>query len=189
MEIGGEMSEIPCLRKVKADENDLAISTDRGTPRRPKIKSGLLFKLIISIGLLAIICTIAIPDPKDQLKKDIHKIENASSDRISASELASLLNGKNQDMISQTQISEKEIEGKIVEWKLEIMVVASLPDHYKVLTKPTSTHPGTLLTLYPQNNQQINYIANLQPGTEIKIKGKILGILQGRIKINPAILI
>ena len=184
------MSEILCLRKGKTDENGLTISTDRGTPRRPKIKSGLLFKLIITIGLLAIICTIAIPNlnPKDQLKKDIHKIAKASSDRISASELASLLNRKNQNMISQTQISEKEIEGKIVEWKLEIMVVASLPDHYKVLTKLTSTHPEALLTLYPQNNQQIKYIANLQPGTEIKIKGKITGILQGRIKINPAIL-
>ena len=183
------MPEIPGLSKGKTDNNELAFSTDRDTPRRPENKSGLLFKLIIGMGILAIICTIAIPNPKYQLKKDIRNIANASSDRISASELASLLNGQNQDMISQTQISEKEIEGKIVEWELEIMIVASLPDHYKILTKPNSAYPGTLLTLYPQNNQQKKDIANLQPGTEIKIKGKITGILQGRIKINPAILI
>ena len=182
------MSEKSYLKKWEAHENDLAIPADRSTPGKSKINSGFLFKLIIGIGLIAIICTFAIPNPKDQLKNEIHKIANASSDLINASELASLLNNQNQDMISQTQISEKEIEGKIVEWELEILVVASLPDHYKILTKPTSNHPGTLLTLYPQNNQQINYIANVQPGIEIKIKGKITGILQGRIKINPAIL-
>jgi len=76
----------------------------------------------------------AIPNPKNQLKNDIHKIANVSPDRISASELATLLNSQNQDMISHSQISEKEIEGKIVEWELEIMVVASLFEHYhKVL--------------------------------------------------------
>ena len=182
------MSEKSYLKKWKPHDNDLAIPTDRGTPRKSKSNSGFLFKLIIGIGLIAIICTFAIPNPKGQLKNEIHKIANASSDLINSSELASLLNNQKQDMISQTQISEKEIEGKIVEWELEIMVVTSLPDHYKILTKPTSNHPGTLLTLYPLNNQQINYIANVQPGTEIKIKGKITGILQGRIKINPAIL-
>ena len=173
---------------MKAHDNDLAVSTDIDSPRSQKSKSGIFFKLFIGVGLLAIICTVAIPNPKDQIKNEIHKIANASSDRISASELASLLNSQNRNMISQMQISEKEIEGKIVEWNLEIMVVASLPDHFKILTKPTSTHPGTLLTLYPQNSPQMKYIANVQPGAEIKIKGKITGIRQGRIKINPAIL-
>ena len=183
------MSEKSYLRVRKAHSTDGSISKDADTPRSPKNKSGLIFRLIIGIGILAIICTFAIPDPKDQLKKEIHKVANASPDWISANELASLLNHQNQDMISQTQNSEEEIDGKIVEWELEILVVAILPDHYKILTKPTSTHPGTLLTLYPQNSQQKNYIANVQPGTQIKIKGKIAGILQGRIQINPAILL
>jgi len=186
--IGGNMSEKLCLRKWKTSDNDLARAIDEKTPGRAKIKSGLLFKLIIGIGLLAILCTFAIPNPKAQLKKEIHKIANASPDRIGAGELASLLNSQNQDMISQTQISKKELDGKIVEWELEILVVAILPDHFKILTKPTSTHPGTLLTVYPQNSQQKKYMANVQSGTEIKIKKKIAGILQGRIKINPAIL-
>ena len=182
------MSEKSYLKKWKNHDNDLAVSTNIQSPHSHKSKSGILFKLFIGVGLLAIICTVAIPNPKDQLKDEIRKIANASSDIISASELASLLNSHNQDMISQTQINEKEIEGKIVEWKLEVLVVASLPDHYKILTKPTSTHPGTLLTLYPQNSNQIKYIANAKPGTEIKIKGKISGIRQGRVKINPAII-
>ena len=189
LEIGGNMSEKSNSKNWKARDNKHAISTDRNLPRSSKIKSGLFFKLIIGVGLLAIVCTLAIPNPKNHLKNEIQKITNASTDRINASELASLLNNQNQDMISQTQISDKEIKGKIVEWELEIMVVANLPDHYKILTRPTSTHPGTLLTVYPQNSQQIKYIANAHPGTEIKIKGKIAGVLQGRIKINPAILL
>ena len=183
------MSEKSHLKKWKTHGNELAVSADMDAPHRQKSKSGLLLKLSIGVGLLAIIFTVAIPNPKDQIKDEIHKMATASSDLINANELASLLNSKNQDMISQTQITEKEIEGKIVEWKLEIMVVASLPDHFKILTKPTSTHPGTLLTLYPQNSEQMKYVSNLTPGNEIKIKGKISGIRQGRVKINPAILI
>ena len=183
------MSEKSFLSASKAHGNEGSKSKVGDTSRSPKNKSELIFKLIIGIGILAIICTFAIPNPKDQLKKEIHKIADTSPDWISASDLASLLNHQNQDMISQTQINEKKIDGKIVEWELEILVVAILPDHYKILTKPSPTHPGTLLTLYPQNSQQKNYLSNVQSGSEIKIKGRITGILQGRIKINPAILI
>lgn len=183
------MSEKSYLRSRNAHSNEGPLANDNDTLRSPKIKSELLFKLIIGIGILAMLCTYAIPNPKDQLKKEIHKVAKASPDLIRASGLASLLNHQNQDMISQTQISEKEIYGKIVEWDLEILVVAILPDHYKILTKPTSRHPGTLLTLYPKNSQQKKYIDSVQPGAQIKIKGKIAGILQGRIKINPAILL
>ncbi len=183
------MSERSHLKKWKKCDNDIARSNDEGFPRGQKIRSGSFFKLTIGVGLLAIICTFAIPNPKDQIKNDIQKIAGASLDEISASELAILLNNQNTEISNQAEINEKEIQGKIVEWELEILVVASLPDHYKILTKPTSKYPGTLLTLYPQNNQQMTYIDTVQPGTRIKIKGKIAGIIQGRIIINPALLL
>jgi len=183
------MSARPYLRKWKACDNDLSRSTDEDSPRGQKIKSGLFFKLTIGMGILAIICTFAIPNPKDHLKNDIQKITNASLDQVNATELATILNNQNANMSNQEEIKEKEIKGKIIEWDLEILVVAKLSDHYKILTKPTSYYPGTLLTLYPQNNQQMAYIENVKSGTRIKIKGKIAGILQGRIKINPALLI
>jgi len=183
------MSEISYLKKGKKCDNDLAKSTEKGSNRGQEIKFGLFFKLTIGIGLLAIICTFAIPNPKDQIKNDIHKIANAPLDKISASELAIILNNQSADMSNQAEVKEKEIKGKIVEWDLEILVVANLPDHFKILTKPTFNYPGTLLTLYPQNNQQMTYLENVKPGTRIKIKGKIAGILQGRIKINPALII
>lgn len=185
---GGIMFERTYSRKCETSDNDHVGPTDGGSHRGQKIKSGIFFKLIIGLGFLAIICTFAIPNPKDHIKRDIQKISSASLDQINATELAIILNNRNTDISNQAEIKEKEIQGKIVEWELEILVVASLPDHYKILTKPTSKYPGTLLTLFPQNRQQMTYINNVKPGTRIKIKGKIAGILQGRIKINPALL-
>ncbi len=182
------MSERSHLRNWKKCDNDLARSNDAGFSSGQKIRSGLFFKLTIGMGVLAIIGTLAIPTLKKQ-PNDFQKIITAPIDQINPTELATILNNQNEDMNHQAQISEKEIDGKIVEWELEILVVASLPDHYKILTKPTSKYPGTLLTLYPQNNQQMTYIDTIQPGTRIKIKGKIAGILQGRVIINPSLLL
>ena len=39
------------------------------------------------------------------------------------------------------------------------------------------------------NNQQKKYLETIKPGNRIKVKGKISGIQQGRIKIDPAIII
>ena len=182
------MSEKSYSRDGKTGDNDLGKSTDEDSYRGQKIRSGLFFKLTIGIGFLAIICTLAIPHPKDQIKQNIQKIATASLDQINATELAMILNNQNADMTNQSQTGDIEINGKIVEWELEILVVASLQDHYKILTMPTAKYPGTLLTLYPQNNQQMTYMETVQPGTRIKIKGKIEGIVQGRIIINPALL-
>lgn len=154
-----------------------------------KPKSGLFFKLTLGMGLLAIIGTVAIPIQENQLT-DIEKIATAALDQINTSELAIICNNqKNDDRDNRAKIKEKEIQGKIVEWELEVLIVASLPDHYRILTKPTSNLPGTLLTLYPQSSRQMTYIDGVKPGNRIKVKGKIQGILHGRIRINPALLI
>ena len=181
--------EISKLSKEQALKNVPVGSKDEGAPRVQKIKSGLLFKLTMGLGIFSIICTLAIPNPKHQTINDIQKIEEASFDEINTRNLAIILNNQNIDVGDQEEILEKEIQGKIVEWELEILVVANLPDHYKILTKPTSKYPGTLLTLYPQNSQQVTYMDNVVPGSRIRIKGKIAGILQGRIQINPTLLI
>jgi len=181
------MSEISYLREYKSCDNGLARSADEDFYRREKTKSGIFFKLIIGMGLLAIIGTLAIPTLKEQVN-DVQKIITAPIDPINATKLATILNNQNADMTNQSQTGDIEINGKIVEWELEILVVASLQDHYKILTMPTAKYPGTLLTLYPQNNQQMTYMETVQPGTRIKIKGKIEGIVQGRIIINPALL-
>jgi uncharacterized OB-fold protein len=185
--IGGIMFEKSNLKKCKSCGKNLAGSVKECPFCGKRLKSGLFFKLTLGMGLLALIGTLAIPSPENQLK-DIQKIATAPLDQINASEIAIICNNHNADMGAQVEIKEKEIKGKIVEWGLEVLVVATLPDHYKILTKPTSNIPGTLLTIYPQNSQQVTFIDSVKPGTIIKIKGKIEGILQGRIKINPALL-
>ena len=92
-------------------------------------------------------------------------------------------------MNNQIKSREEEITGKIVQWELEIFVVTRSSDYYKIVTKATSDAPGALLTLYPLDDQQIMYLDNIKPETSVKIKGKITGIQQGRIKINPAVII
>ena len=183
------MSKIYGLRKLRAFKNDSEKANDEDFSRTQKIKSGIFFKVTMGLGIFAIICTLAIPNPIDQKKNEIKKIVAASPDEINSRELATFLDNQNINVSSQEDILEKEIQGKIVEWELEILVVANLSDHYKILTKPTSKYPGTLLTLYPQNSQQVTYMDNVVPGSRIRIKGKIAGILQGRIQINPTLLI
>ena len=182
------MSERLHSKKWGKCDNDPARFIEEASCRRKKIKSGLFFKLTISMGVLLIIGTLAIPALKEQTN-NLQNIAGASLDEINTREITAILNNQNIDVNNQEEILEKKIQGKIVGWELEILVVASLPDHYKILTKPTSKYPGTLLTLYPQNSQQVAYLDNVNPGTRIKIKGKIAGILQRRIIINPSLLL
>jgi len=183
------MSKIYGLRQLRTFKNDFEKANDEDFSRTQKIRSGIFFKVTMGLGIFAIICTLAIPNPMDQKKNEIKKIVAASPDEINSRELATFLDNQNINVSSQEDILEKEIQGKIVEWEVEILVVASLSDHYKILTKASSIYPGTLLTLYPQNIQQQTYIDNVSPGTSIKVKGKISGVLQRRIQINPALII
>ena len=152
------------------------------------MKSGLGIKLIIGMGLLAIMGTLLIPAPENLLT-DIQKTATAPLDQINTSELAIICTNQDPALDNRIEMKKKEIQGKIVEWELEVLIVAALSDHYKILTKPTPNLPGTLLTLYPQNSHQRTYLNAVKPGSSIKVKGKIQGILKGRIRINPALLV
>ena len=174
---------------MRTFNNDSEKANDDKFSRTKKIKSGIFFKVTMGLGIFAIICTLAMPNPIDQKKNEIKKIAAASPDEINSRELATFLDDQSINVSSQEDILEKEIQGKIVEWEVEILVVASLSDHYKILTKASSIYPGALLTLYPQNIQQETYIDSVNPGTSIKVKGKISGVLQRRIQINPALII
>ena len=186
--MGGIMFERSYPKKCTSCGKNLAGSAKECPSCGNKLKSGLFFKLTLGMGLLAILGTLSVPIQKYQ-SVDVQKIVNAPLDQINTSELAIICNTQNTDRGNRAEIKEKEIRGKIVEWELEVLIVAGLPDHYKILTKPTSNLPGTLLTLYPQNSRQRAYINGVKPGNKIKIKGKIEGILLGRIRINPALLI
>ena len=150
--------------------------------------SGMLLKLIIGIGILAIIGAFAFPMPKGSMN-DLQKIVDATADQVDASELAWILNSRDANTNNPIEPVVNEVKGKIVQWDMEVFVVSRSSDHYKIVTKATHSAPAALLTLYPLNNQQTSYLDNISPGSIIKIKGKIAGSQQGRIKINPAVII
>lgn len=159
------------------------ITEDKNCPYcGSKVKKDVLPKLIIGVLALTLFASLAIPT-KSSLEKERDKIANASVDKVDIRELAKILDNKHADIEIQNKI------GKIVELKLQVFVATYMSDYYRIVTIPTADVPGTLLTLYPKNKKESEYLKNIKPGQTIKIKGKIKGAYLKSIKIDPAFLI
>jgi hypothetical protein len=153
-----------------------------------KVQSGMLLMLIIGLGCLALVAAFALPINNGQTD-DMKILSEASVDQVNAAELAGVLGGKNSKNDPGIQNKVSELTGKIVQWELEVFVSTKTAGYYQMVTKSTANAPGTLLKVYPQDSQQQNYLERIKPGNTIKIKGKISGFQQGRIKIDPAMII
>ena len=153
-----------------------------------KVQSGMLLILIIGLGCLALVAAFAIPINKGR-SDDMKIITEAAVDRINSAELATVFKNKKSPNDPGTQNKIREITGKIVQWDLEVFVSTKSVNCYQVVTKPTADAPGTLLKVYPRNNQDMKYLETIKPGYRITIKGKVAGFQQGRIKIDPAVII
>lgn len=182
------MDQSSFLRECKSCGEDFARSVKECPHCGTKVQSSMLLMLVIGIGCLAIVATFAIPAKKDP-SGDMKKMVSAMVDHINAAELAALLSSDNSQNDSRVQNKAQEISGKIVQWNLEVFVCTKSDQFYQVVTKSTADVPGTLLTVYPLNKQQRNYLDRIKPGSTIEIKGKIAGIQRGRIKIKPALII
>jgi hypothetical protein len=182
------MDQRSFLKVCKSCGEDFAKSVNVCPHCGKKVQSGGLLKLIIGIGCLALAATFAIPVTKHQ-SDDMKMILIAPVDHVDAAELAILFNDPKLQMSHQAQNKAKEITGKIVQWELEVFVVSKSADCYHVVTKPSTTVPGALVRVYPQNSRQQSHLDSIRPGFTIQIKGRIAGIQQGRIKINPALII
>jgi len=182
------MSQSAYLRVCKSCGEDFAKSVKECPHCGKKVQSGMLLMLIIGLGCLALVATFAIPVNKGQ-SNGMQKIAAAPVDQINAAELATLLNNQSTQNSPRTQDKVREITGKIVEWDLEVFVSTKSADCYQMVTKPTAGAPGTLLKVYPRDNKEKNYLGNIKPGNTIRVKGKITGLQQGRIKIDPAVII
>ena len=182
------MNQSSYLRKCNSCGEDFAKSVKECPHCGKKVQSGMLLMLIIGIGCLAVAATFAIPIGNDQ-STDLKTIAVAPVDQVNVPELATLFNNSKSLMSQQVQDKANEITGKIVQWELEVFVTTKTTDCYQIVTIPTTHIPGTLLTVYPRDSQQQSYLDSIKPGSTIKVKGKISGIQQGRIKINPALII
>ena len=151
-----------------------------------KLKKDLLPKLIIGVLFLTLIASLAIPT-KSPIEKEREKIANAPVDMINVGELAKILDNKDADVEILNKIG--KIEGKIVELQVQVFVATYLSDYYRVVTMPSAGVPATLLSLYPKNKKESDYLKRIKPGHTIKIKGKIKGTYLKRLKIDPAFII
>ena len=168
-----------CLKPVNPEEKNCPYCGS-------KLKKDLLPKLIICVLLLILIGSLAIPT-KSHVEKEREKIVNAPADTVNVGDLANILDNKNADVEILNKIG--KIEGKIVELQLQVFVATHMSDHYRIVTIPSAGIPGALLTLYPKNKVESEFLENIKTGHTIKIKGKINGTLMKRIKIDPAIII
>jgi len=182
------MSESSYLRMCRSCGADFAKTVKACPHCGKKVQSGTLLMLIIGLGCLAMVAAFALPVNKGQ-SEDMKIISEAAVDQVNAAELATVLGSKNSQNDPAARNKVKEITGKIVQWDLEVFVSTKTAGYYQMVTKPTAGVPGTLLKVYPQDNQQKNYLESIKPGNTIKIKGKISGFQQGRIKIDPAVII
>lgn len=182
------MSERSYLRNCRSCGKDFAKSVNECPHCGKTLQSGFMLKLIIGLGCLALAGAFAIPTSNDQYK-DRQQILNTAVDHLNPADLANVFNTSPSRINHQAPRTANQITGKIVQWELEVFVVTKSQDHYKIVTKPTPSAPGTLLTVYPQNDRQTARLDTIRAGTTIEIRGKITGIQQGRIKINPAVLI
>ena len=176
------------LKKCKACGNDFAKSVAECPHCGKPAGNGMFLKVIIGLGAIALICTLALPVQKDKMKS-FKSVLNAPVDKMDVSGLIEILNNPSGNTYQQIKSKEKEITGKIVQWQVEAIVVTEFPDHCLIVTKPSPIVPGALLTIYPQDEQQKRYLTSINAGTTLTIKGKITGVLKGRVKINPACLL
>ena len=182
------MEQSSYLRVCKSCGEDFAKSVKVCPHCGKKVQSGKLLLAIIGLGCVALAATFAIPIQKSQ-PDDIKIVLMASGDRVNPAELAALFNDSKIRTSPQAQSRAREIAGKIVQWDLEVLAVTNSAGCYQVLTKSTATAPGTLATVYPQDSQEQSYLDGIKPGSAIRIKGKIAGIQNGIVKINPALVL
>jgi hypothetical protein len=182
------MGEKSMRRQCKACGKEIHRSVKECPYCGQAAQSGWFLKLTIAVGALALLGAFAIPAYQDPVK-DRQDVMFESVDSVNATDLAKTLDPANKPTTAQVERVLNEITGKIVEWQLPVFVVTEMSDHFSIVTKPDTDVPGTLLTVYPANHQDKKYLKSLKAGMSIAVKGKITGMLKGRIKINPAFLI
>ncbi len=149
-----------------------------------KLKKGVLPKFIIGLLVLSLFGSLAIPT-NSNLEKKREKIASAPVDKVNFRELAKMLSNIHTD----PEILNKKIEGKIVELQVQVFVASPMADYYRIVTIPSVGIPGTLLTIYPKDEKELDYLKSIKPEQTINIKGQIKGRFLKSIKIDPAFLI
>jgi hypothetical protein len=119
----------------------------------------------------------------------VASLKTATPAQVDAKELVTMFKMGSDNTDLQRDAKEKELTGKVVEWKVEVYEVSASGDScYKIQTSGTDTHPGTFITAC---NEDDPGVAALVPGLKTKdiinVKGVITGTMMRNFDLDPAI--
>lgn len=96
----------------------------------------------------------------------------------------------------QRQLKFKEIQGKVVEWRLPVYEVKQSGDGYTIQTSGQAKgdlfgpkYIGTFLRITPRNEDDRRFVERIKTGDYIKVKGVIEDVTMRNLDIKPAIIV
>lgn len=161
------------------------------------IASIILAILIISFlvftiggcGLIAYGINESIEESEREIAEQIETLKGASPSSLQPyGELKQKFGVMSQYTDLQRERAEQELIGTVIEWNLNVYEVSFRETHYRIQTQ-NDHNVGTFISLYPQSNEEKEFIEALMTGNTIKVRGVISGVFMRNVEVNPAILV
>lgn len=189
---------MPKLTTCKSCGKEVAKSAKSCPHCGAKLKMGVGLKLIIGLAVIGAVFAFVVPSPDkekaaaDRLR-DLQNMASLKADEISPhGELAEMYKFGSDYTDLQRDAKEKELTGKLVEWKLSVFEV-DIDDKekkiYKVQTSGASSTVDAFVHIHAMDDEDERILSGLKTGNVIHFKGKIKGVSMRSIRIDPAILV
>jgi hypothetical protein len=159
-----------------------------------KKKTSLFTWLVTIVVILIVIGLVSQPSKEQktaQIAQTLEQLAKAPVSDISPhGELAQIFVPLSKYTNIQRENKEKEITGKVVQWKLKVYEVSKpSEDKYKIQTWTDSETVGTFVHVQARNAQEKSFLESLKTDDFVTFKGKIDGVFLRNITIDPAILV
>jgi len=163
----------------------------------PLKKKTSLFTWLVIIGIVLIVIGFVSQPSKEektvQVAQTLEQLAKTPVSNISPhGELAEIFLPMSKYTDVQRENKEKEITGKVVQWKLKVYEVKKLSeDKYKIQTQADSETLGTVVYVQVRNAQEKSFLESLKTDDFVTVRGKIDGVVPfiRHISIDPAILV
>lgn len=127
----------------------------------------------------------------------LDQLEQAKPDAISPQgEIAEIFSIGSDFTDLQRQLKFKEIQGKVIEWRLPVYEVKQSGDGYTIQTSGRAKgemfgpkYIGTFLRITPRSEDDRRFVERIKTGDYIKVKGVIEDVTMRNLDIKPAIIV
>lgn len=161
-----------------------------------KKKTSVFGSLVFLVLVFIVIGVVVSPSKEqrtEQVAQTLEQLAKAPVSDISPyGELAEMFLPMSKHTDIQRENKEKEITGKVVQWKLKVYEVKKLSeDKYKIQTQADSETLGTVVYVQVRNAQEKSFLESLKTDDFVTVRGKIDGVVPfiRHISIDPAILV